>query len=135
MNPTLLSLQQPSLASNASQGSSAVPIPKRPNLHPPDQQRHLNVEVFTSSNLDLINTHEIYVTLDILFGVINSPIGSASHSLRDKAEYTRFLNVARNLSIFRCFYVVDSRLQVFEPVSVFVTSYVYTLHHYVDVFV
>jgi hypothetical protein len=48
MNPTLLSLQQPSLASNAPQGSSAVPLPKRPNLHPPDQERHLNVEVFTS---------------------------------------------------------------------------------------
>jgi hypothetical protein len=57
MNPTLLSLQQPSLASNAPQGSSAVPIPKRPNLHPPDQERHLNVEVFTSSNLDLINSY------------------------------------------------------------------------------
>jgi hypothetical protein len=42
-------------------------------------------------------THEIYVNLDILFGVIDSPIGSISYSLRDKANYTSFLNVARHL--------------------------------------
>jgi hypothetical protein len=42
-------------------------------------------------------THEIYVNLDNLFGVIDSPISSTSYSLRDKANYTSFLNVARHL--------------------------------------
>jgi hypothetical protein len=42
-------------------------------------------------------THEIYVNLDILFGVIDSPIGSISYSLLDKANYTSFMNVARHL--------------------------------------